>query len=149
MPYINDKELIKMAIMPYFLGTIALNGITIEKEKFFGVCKSFYKELCDKHNKDIKKLNKRLDNVNSMIMCELVDRQTREFNTHKAILAINSLVQMAFDNNKFSLDYAEKLASLLEPFQEIEARMKLDDKDWFALKESADKKAKKIYEMIF
>jgi membrane protein implicated in regulation of membrane protease activity len=56
---------------------------------------------------------------------------------------------MAFDNNKFSLDYAEKLAILLEPFQEIEARMKLDDKDWFALKESADKKAKKIYEMIF
>jgi hypothetical protein len=154
MPYINDKELIKMAVVPYFLGNLAIyNGITKEQEKFVELCKTFYLELCNKYNKylskEIFKLNKRIEIINRNIILELMDKQTNKVSAHKAILAINSLVQMAFDNNKFSLDYAEKLAILLEPFQEIEARMKLDDKDWFALKESADKKAKKIYEMIF
>ena len=33
--YISDKDLTKIVILPYFLGTLALNGITTEKEKYF------------------------------------------------------------------------------------------------------------------
>ena len=43
----------------------------------------------------------------------------------------------------------QKIASLLEPFQEIEARMDMSDEDWLALKNSADKQAKKIYEIFY
>jgi hypothetical protein len=147
--YINDRNFIKMAIVPYFLGTLALNGIALKGDDFFKMCKSFYLELCDKYLKDVRKINTRLDVLNAKIMEELVNRQNRELNTHKAIICINSFIQIAIDNCDYNEDFARDLISFLEPFQEIEARMKLDDKDWLALKESADKKAKKIYEIIF
>ena len=147
--YKKDSDFIKMAIIPYFLGTLALYGIKFKEASFFKLCKSFYEDLCKTYVKEIRKMNARLDGLNTKIMNELVNKQNRELNTHKAIICLNAVIQMAIDNNNFDKDYAEKLVSFLEPFQEIESRMPMTDEEWLALKESADKKAKKIYELIF
>ena len=56
---------------------------------------------------------------------------------------------MVIDSNIIDLEMQQKIASLLEPFQEIEARMDMSDEDWLALKNSADKQAKKIYEIFY
>ena len=147
--YIHDKNFIKMAIVPYFLGTLAENGITVEKDKFFKLCKTFYIDLCNKYLKDIQKINNRLDNLVFKIFNEIRDVKKKEINTHKAIIALNTVIQLAISNNDYEESYAYELISLLEPFQELESQMKMKDEEWLALKESADKKAKKIYEIIF
>ena len=56
---------------------------------------------------------------------------------------------MAIDANLFDYEMQAKIASLLEPFQEIEARMDISDEDWLILKNSAEKQAKKIYEIFY
>jgi hypothetical protein len=147
--YISDKNFIKMAIVPYFLGTLAENGITVEKDKFFKLCKTFYVDLCNKYLKDIQKINNRLDNLVFKIFNEIRDVKKKEINTHKAIIALNMVIQLAISNNDYEDDFANQLISLLEPFQELESQMEMEDDEWLALKESADKRAKNIYEIIF
>ena len=150
--YISDKNLIKIVIFPYFLGTLALSdGITRNKDDFFKLCKYFYLEILDKYQKKDKlaKLNNRLDILTNKAIYELANKQTREINTHKAIIVINEIAQMAIDTNLFDFEMQAKIASLLEPFQEIETRMQISDEDWLMLKNSAEKQAKKIYEIFF
>lgn len=150
--YINDKDLIKIAIFPYFLGTLALSGgITKNKDDFFKLCKYFYLEILDKYNKKdrVKEFNNRLRILTNKAIQELANKQTREINTHKAIIAINTIAQMAFENNLFDFETQQKIASLLEPFQEMEARMDMSDDEWLALRKSAEKQAKRIYNLFF
>jgi len=151
MSYISDNNLVKIIIFPYFLGTLALNGITKNTNEFFKLCESWYLEILDKYNKKDKlaKLNNRLDLLTNKAIYELANKQTSEVNTHKAIIAINIVAQMAIDANLFDYEMQAKIASLLEPFQEIEARMNISDEEWFALKNSAEKQAKKIYEVFY
>lgn len=151
MSYISDKNLVKIIIFPYFLGTLALNGITKNTNEFFKLCESFYLEILNKYNKKDKlaKLNNRLDILTNKAIYELVNKQTSEVNTQKAIIVINEIAQMVIDNNIIDFEMQQKIASLLEPFQEIEARMDMSDEDWLALKISADKQAKKIYEIFY
>lgn len=147
--YISDKNLIKIVIFPYFLGTLALNGITAEKEKYFNVCKNFYTEILTKYNKDINKINNRLDKLINLAILEIYDKQNFQINTHKTIIAINTVAQMALDNDKLKIDNKESILELFKPFQEIEARMIMSDEEWLALKNSADKQAKKIYNIFY
>ena len=151
MNYIRDKDLVKVVIFPYFLGTLALNGITVEKENFFKLCETFYLEILKKFGKKdrLKKLNQRLDILTGKAIFELMNKQNKEVNTHKAIIAVNIVAQMAIDNNIVELEFAEKLISLLEPFQEIESKMVMSDEEWLALRKSAEKQAKKIYEVFY
>ena len=151
MSYISDNNLVKIAVFPYFLGTLALNGITKNTNEFFKLCESFYLEILDKYNKKerLKRINNRLDILTKEAIYELANKQTSEVNTHKAILVINTIAQMAIDNKIIDIDMEKKIASLLEPFQEIESRMDMSDEDWLALKNSADKQAKKIYEIFY
>lgn len=46
-------------------------------------------------------------------------------------------------------DLVKKLISLLEPFHEIESRMVMSDEEWLTLRKSAEKQAKKIYEVFY
>lgn len=149
--YISDKNLVKIVIFPYFLGTLALNGITKNTNEFFKLCESCYLEILDKYQKKDKlaKLNNRLDILTNKAIYELANKQTSEVNTHKAIIVINEIAQMAIDANLFDYEMQAKIASLLEPFQEIETRMNISDDDWLMLKNSAEKQAKKIYEIFF
>lgn len=149
--YISDNNLVKIIVFPYFLGTLALNGITKNTNEFFKLCESCYLEILDKYNKRNKlaKLNNRLDILINKAIYELANKQTSEVNTHKAIIVINIVAQMAIDNNIIGPEFVEKLASLLEPFQEIESRMVMNDEEWLALKNSAEKQAKKIYEIFY
>ena len=149
--YISDNNLVKIVIFPYFLGTLALNGITKNTNDFFKLCESCYLEILDRYQKKDKlaKLNNRLDILTNKANYELANKQTSEVSTHKAIIVINIVAQMAIDNNIIGPEFVEKLASLLEPFQEIEARMNISDEEWFALKNSAEKQAKKIYEVFY
>lgn len=151
MNYIRDKDLVKVVIFPYFLGTLALNGITVEKENFFKLCETFYLEILEKFGKKdrLKKLNQRLDILIGKAIFELMNKQNKEVNTHKAIIAVNIVAQMAIDNNIVELEFAEKLISLLEPFHEIESRMVMSDEEWLTLRKSAEKQAKKIYEVFY
>ena len=151
MSYISDKNLVRIVIFPYFLGTLALNGITKNTNEFFKLCESCYLEILDKYQKKDKlaKLNNRLDILTNKAIYELANKQTREINTHKAIIVINEIAQMAIDTNLFDFEMQAKIASLLEPFQEIETRMQISDEDWLMLKNSAEKQAKKIYEIFF
>lgn len=151
MNYISDKDLVKIVIFPYFLGTLALNGITKNTNDFFKLCETFYLEILEKFSKKdkLKKLNQRLDILTGKAIYDLMNKQNREVNTHKAIIAINIVAQMAIDNNIFKLEFAEKLISLLEPFQEIESRMVMSDEEWLTLKKSAEKQAKRIYEIFY
>ena len=151
MNYISDKNLVKIIIFPYFLGTLALNGITKNTNEFFKLCESCYLEILDKYQKKDKlaKLNNRLDILTNKAIYELANKQTSEVNTHKAIIVINEIAQMAIDANLFDYEMQAKIASLLEPFQEIETRMNISDDDWLMLKNSAEKQAKKIYEIFF
>lgn len=149
--YISDKNLVKIVIFPYFLGTLALNGITKNTNEFFKLCEICYLEILDKYQKKDKlaKLNNRLDLLTNKAIYELANKQTSEVNTHKAIIVINEIAQMAIDANLFDYEMQAKIASLLEPFQEIETRMNISDDDWLMLKNSAEKQAKKIYEIFF
>ena len=149
--YISDKNLVKIVIFPYFLGTLALNGITKNTNEFFKLCEICYLEILDKYQKKDKlaKLNNRLDILTNKAIYELANKQTSEVNTHKAIIVINEIAQMAIDANLFNYEMQAKIASLLEPFQEIETRMNISDDDWLMLKNSAEKQAKKIYEILF
>lgn len=149
--YISDKNLVKIVIFPYFLGTLALNGITKNTNEFFKLCEICYLEILDKYQKKDKlaKLNNRLDILTNKAIYELANKQTSEVNTHKAIIVINEIAQMAIDTNLFDFEMQAKIASLLEPFQEIETRMQISDEDWLMLKNSAEKQAKKIYEIFF
>lgn len=149
--YISDKNLVKIVIFPYFLGTLALNGITKNTNEFFKLCEICYLEILDKYQKKDKlaKLNNRLDILTNKAIYELANKQTSEVNTHKAIIVINEIAQMAIDANLFDYEMQAKIASLLEPFQEIETRMNISDDDWLMLKNSAEKQAKKIYEILF
>lgn len=149
--YISDKNLVKIVIFPYFLGTLALNGITKNTNEFFKLCETCYLEILDKYQKKDKlaKLNNRLDILTNKAIYELANKQTSEVNTHKAIIVINEIAQMAIDANLFDYEMQAKIASLLEPFQEIETRMNISDDDWLMLKNSAEKQAKKIYEIFF
>ena len=149
--YISDKNLVKIVIFPYFLGTLALNGITKNTNEFFKLCEICYLEILDKYQKKDKlaKLNNRLDILTNKAIYELANKQTSEVNTHKAIIVINEIAQMAIDANLFDYEMQAKIASLLEPFQEIETRMDISDDDWLMLKNSAEKQAKKIYEIFF
>ena len=149
--YISDKNLVKIVIFPYFLGTLALNGITKNTNEFFKLCEICYLEILDKYQKKDKlaKLNNRLDILTNKAIYELANKQTSEVNTHKAIIVINEIAQMAIDANLFDYEMQAKIASLLEPFQEIETRMQISDEDWLMLKNSAEKQAKKIYEILF
>lgn len=149
--YISDKNLVKIVIFPYFLGTLALNGITKNTNEFFKLCEICYLEILDKYQKKDKlaKLNNRLDILTNKAIYELANKQTKEVNTHKAIIVINVIAQMAIDANLFDYEMQAKIASLLEPFQEIETRMNISDDDWLMLKNSAEKQAKKIYEILF
>lgn len=149
--YISDKNLVKIVIFPYFLGTLALNGITKNTNEFFKLCEFCYLEILDKYQKKDKlaKLNNRLDILTNKAIYELANKQTKEVNTHKAIIVINEIAQMAIDANLFDYEMQAKIASLLEPFQEIETRMNISDDDWLMLKNSAEKQAKKIYEIFF
>ena len=147
--YISDKDLTKIVILPYFLGTLALNGITTEKEKYFNVCKNFYTSILTKYNKDINKINNRLDKLINLAILEIYDKQNFQINTHKTIIAINAVAQMALDNDELKIDNKESILELFKPFQEIEARMDMSDEDWLALKMSADKQAKKIYNIFY
>lgn len=151
MSYISDNNLVKIAVFPYFLGTLALNGITRNTNDFFKICESCYLEILDKYNKKerLKRINNRLDILTKEAIYELANKQTSEVNTHKAILVINTIAQMVIDSNIIDFEMQQKIASLLEPFQEIESRMDMSDEDWLALKMSADKQAKKIYEIFF
>lgn len=151
MNYISDKNLVKIVIFPYFLGTLALNGITKNTNEFFKLCEICYLEILDKYQKKDKlaKLNNRLDILTNKAIYELANKQTSEVNTHKAIIVINEIAQMAIDTNLFDFEMQAKIASLLEPFQEIETRMQISDEDWLMLKNSAEKQAKKIYEIFF
>lgn len=151
MSYISDKNLVKIVIFPYFLGTLALNGITKNTNEFFKLCEICYLEILDKYQKKDKlaKLNNRLDILTNKAIYELANKQTSEVNTHKAIIVINEIAQMAIDANLFNYEMQAKIASLLEPFQEIETRMNISDDDWLMLKNSAEKQAKKIYEIFF
>lgn len=149
--YISDKNLVRIVIFPYFLGTLALNGITKNTNEFFKLCEICYLEILDKYQKKDKlaKLNNRLDILTNKAIYELANKQTSEVNTHKAIIVINEIAQMAIDANLFDYEMQAKIASLLEPFQEIETRMNISDDDWLMLKNSAEKQAKKIYEIFF
>ena len=149
--YISDKNLVKIVIFPYFLGTLALNGITRNTNEFFKLCESCYLEILDKYQKKDKlaKLNNRLDILTNKAIYELANKQNSQVNTHKAIIVINEIAQMAIDANLFDYEMQAKIASLLEPFQEIETRMQISDDDWLMLKSSAEKQAKKIYEIFF
>ena len=149
--YISDKNLVKIVIFPYFLGTLALNGITKNTNEFFKLCETCYLEILDKYQKKDKlaKLNNRLDILTNKAIYELAIKQTKEINTHKAIIVMNEIAQMAIDANLFDYEMQAKIASLLEPFQEIETRMKISNDDWLMLKNSAEKQAKKIYEIFF
>lgn len=149
--YISDKNLVKIVIFPYFLGTLALNGITKNTNEFFKLCETCYLEILDRYQKKDKlaKLNNRLDILTNKAIYELANKQTREINTHKAIIVINEIAQMAIDADLFDYEMQVKIASLLEPFQEIETRMQISDEDWLMLKNSAEKQAKKIYEIFF
>ena len=149
--YISDKNLVKIVIFPYFLGTLALNGITKNTNEFFKLCEICYLEILDKYQKKDKlaKLNNRLDILTNKAIYELANKQTSEVNTHKAIIVINEIAQIAIDANLFDYEMQAKIASLLEPFQEIETRMDISDDDWLMLKNSAEKQAKKIYEIFF
>ena len=151
MNYISDKNLVRIVIFPYFLGTLALNGITKNTNEFFKLCEICYLEILDKYQKKDKlaKLNNRLDILTNKAIYELANKQTSEVNTHKAIIVINEIAQMAIDANLFDYEMQAKIASLLEPFQEIETRMNISDDDWLMLKNSAEKQAKKIYEILF
>jgi len=151
MSYISDNNLVKIAVFPYFLGTLALNGITRNTNDFFKICESCYLEILDKYNKKerLKRINNRLDILTKEAIYELANKQTKEVNTHKAIIVINEIAQMVIDNNIIDFEMQQKIASLLEPFQEIESRMNMSDEDWLALKMSADKQAKKIYEIFY
>ena len=151
MNYIRDKDLVKIVIFPYFLGTLALNGITAEKENFFKLCRTFYLEILESFGKKdrLRKINKRLDILTGKAIFELMNKQNRQINTHKAIIATNIVAQMAMDNNIIALEFAEKLISLLEPFQELEAKMVMSDDEWLTLRKSAEKQAKKIYEVFY
>ena len=149
--YISDKNLVKIVIFPYFLGTLALNGITKNTNEFFKLCETCYLEILDKYQKvdKLAKLNNRLDILTNKAIYELVNKQTKEVNTHKAIIVINEIAQMAIDANLFDYEMQAKIASLLEPFQEMEATIDISDEDWLMLKNSAEKQAKKIYEIFF
>ena len=149
--YISDKNLVKIVIFPYFLGTLALNGITKNTNEFFKLCETCYLEILDKYQKKDKlaKLNNRLDILTNKAIYELANKQNSQVNTHKAIIVINEIAQMAIDANLFDYEMQAKIASLLEPFQEIETRMNISDEDWLMLKNSAEKQAKKIYEIFF
>ena len=149
--YISDKNLVKIVIFPYFLGTLALNGITKNTNEFFKLCETCYLEILDKYQKKDKlaKLNNRLDILTNKAIYELANKQNSQVNTHKAIIVINEIAQMAIDANLFNYEMQTKIASLLEPFQEIETRMNISDDDWLMLKNSAEKQAKKIYEILF
>ena len=146
--YINDKDLIKIVIFPYFLGTLALNGITLESEGYFNLCKLCYTEILGKYNKDIHKINKRLDRLTNLAMLEIMNKQTSQINTHKAILIINFVAQMALDNNDLKSEQ-EKIVSLFEPFIELETKMVMNDDEWVIMRDSASKQAKKIYNIFF
>ena len=74
--YISDKNLIKIIIFPYFLGTLALNGITKNTNEFFKLCEACYLEILDKYNKKDKlaKLNNRLDLLTNKAIYELANK---------------------------------------------------------------------------
>lgn len=146
--YINDRDLIKIVIFPYFLGFLALNGITFKKGDYFNLCKLCYTEILDKYNKDIHKINKRLDKLTNLAIIEIINKQTLQVNTHKAIIIINFVAQMALENNDLKSEQ-EKIISLFEPFQEIESKMKMNDDEWVIMRDSANKQAKKIYNIFF
>ncbi len=151
MKYISDANLIKIVILPYFLGTLAFNGIKIRTEEFFKLCTNCYVDILADYGKKerLYQLTKRLDKLACEAIKLIMNKQTSEVNTHKAILVINTIAQMVIDSNIIDLEMQQKIASLLEPFQEIEARMDMNDEDWLALKNSADKQAKKIYEIFY
>lgn len=151
MKYISDANLIKITIFPYFLGTLALEGIKVKTSEFFELCKDCYIDILSEYGKEerLYRITKRLNKLTCEAIKEIMNKQTFEVNTHKAILIINTIAQMVIDSNIIDLEMQQKIASLLEPFQEIEARMDMSDEDWLALKNSADKQAKKIYEIFY
>lgn len=151
MSYISDKDLVKIVIFPYFLGTLALNGINKEKERFFKLCTTFYLEILQIYNKEdrLRKINKRINVKAREAMLALMDKQTHQLNTHKAIIAVNIVAVMAFETGKIARDLHDKLSSLFEPFQEVESRMVMSEEEWLTLKKSAEKQAKRIYEIFY
>ena len=113
MSYISDNNLVKIAVFPYFLGTLALNGITKNTNDFFKICESCYLEILDKYNKKerLKRINNRLDILTKEAIYELANKKTSEVNTHKAILVINTIAQMVIDNNIIDFEMQQKIAS--------------------------------------
>jgi hypothetical protein len=151
MKYISDANLIKIVILPYFLGTLAFNGIKIRTEEFFNLCKTSYVDILADYGKQerLYRITKRLDKLACEAIKLIMNKQNSEVNTHKAILAMNDVIQMAIDNNLFTKEIVLKIVSLMEPFQEIEANMQMSDEDWLALRASAKKQAEKIYEIFY
>jgi hypothetical protein len=65
LKYISDANLIKIVILPYFLGTLAFNGIKIRTEEFFNLCKTSYVDILADYGKQerLYRITKRLDKL--------------------------------------------------------------------------------------
>jgi len=103
-------------------------------------------------DKDKAKMLRRLDRKAHEIYLVMRNKQDDTVHGHKAVLAFYGVAQKMIDDN-FQFD--QRVTDLIELFLKLEGQQDVDylgnplsDDDWLALKNSADKAAEKIYQII-
>lgn len=131
--YKSEKQLVEENLLIFILSVIALESV--KDQKLASPLKKQFLENCkDKSFKISRRCGRLVADL------EIVDKQNGMINGHKLILTIHSLAELLAEKGQLK----EFMIELFEPFLEIENRQQMDEKEWFVLKNSAEKQAIKL-----
>jgi len=140
MEYVSYKRAFERGLLLFQLQVIAMESLESEEISKF-VREAFIKAMGD--NKKLKFIN-RCHNETKRII-EPIVRTKDKLSGHKFILIMHSLVEQIIESG---YDLPQFVVDTFEPFLEIEAEAPLPTEEWLALKSSAEKSARKIYDKL-
>ncbi len=139
--YVSDKKTVERAFILFLLRIVTINAMSGDRTLILKVVDEEIGKVCK--GKEEGKIVRRCDRLAVATMRTILDKD--EIHGHKFILLIHSLTQRIIDSGYV---FPQSLIDIFEPFFELESKMEVANKDWEALKNSADKSAKKFYEKL-
>jgi ATP-dependent RNA circularization protein (DNA/RNA ligase family) len=142
MEYVSDKKAIERAFILFQLQIISLEALTGDNHPVADKVRNAFYEACQ--HKDKSKMIRRCDRLSVAVMKPVLENQEK-INGHKFILMLHALAQRIIDSGYI---FPKFVTDAFEPFFEIEANQKIENDDWVALKNSAQKAARKLHERL-
>lgn len=147
MTYLSDKKRIELAILPALIFSLmqdAFNASKTEEEKesvskILKISFIIYTSFADS-----PKLVKRVSKLVHKILSLFVDKRDGTYHIRKVILCLYEVTQRLIYEGRID----DQIALVVQDALELEHASQISDKDWFALKESAEKRVEDVIKLI-